>query len=700
MYKKILSFLLWVSLFFFFTLPIDAHAHEITNEKVRVGYVPADAFFYKDADGQFQGLYAEYLYTISQYTDWDYEFVSGSMDSLLNMLSTGQIDMLLNVNYTPEYRAICFFPNYPVTMQQLCCVVHPSDENFPNSNLFNLNGKKVGSISDTYSETALLNLIRDKNLKCTYYPCLDYKSLMYSFTAGAIDAIVLNISDVDDSQKILSIIDINDLYLAVSKLRPDILAELNKTLRSIYLKYPHYNSDLYKKYVTTDGKNYAYSVAATNYIKNASTLKVVYIQDNAPFEYMDETTHTFQGIAGAYFSSISKQSSLQFEFIPAKTYSEALNMLDKKEADLISSVYSDTIYAKSHSLSITDAYYNLGLSLVRKNESALDSHLNITVALPKTSIGFDSYLHKSYPEMDFLFYDNMEACIEAVRSGNSDAAILPSQTASIFLQQHYYSDIVVSTGLQLSIPTSIGIRDDLPPDLLTVLNHAIKAIPYSEKNNIQIANMVQTTYSVPFLNVLAANMIPLLVIILVTVSLIIAAIIFQSRKRYQKVLSVSETDLMTGIYNKISAETRIRHYLDTRPKELCALYIIDIDYFKSINDTFGHKYGDIIIKDAAELIRRTFSEHDIVGRMGGDEFIVLQINRTSTQEISDYGQKLSSLLNREYHFSSKQNCQLSASIGVAIYDNGNYTYDELIECADKTLYEVKKEGRNNFKIAK
>lgn len=697
--KIIIMNILIIQIFVWFMQPLTAYSSEKTFETIRVGYMPDDTYFYRTHDDEFHGLYADYIYKIAQYTGWKYEFVTGSQEQLLDLLANGELDMLLNINYTPERRAVCYFPDYPITMQQLCCVVRPDDESFPNSDLRNLKGKKVGTITDTYSETVLLKLINDKRLNCTYTPYSSYNSLMYAFAAGAVDAIVINISDVDDSQKVLSVLDIGESYLAVSKLRPDILQALNNTLKEIYLEYPYYNSDLYKKYVDVEGKNYAFSSATLSYIATAPVIRVVYMRDNAPFEYYDEVTGTCKGIAGAYLSTISQLSGLEFEYIPADTYQDALKMVQNGEADLISSIYSNNVYAYSHSLNMSDTYYSLVLSLIRKNDVSLNLHEPTKISLVNNTMGIDSYLSNIYSMMSFEYYDSVEECIASVRNGETSAAILPSELSSIFLQQHYYSDIVTSSGLQLSIPVSIGIRDDMPQSLLYVLNQSLKSIPASEKEVIQLENMVQTTYSVSLLSILTANIVPLLIVIFIFAILIISIIVLINRIRYERVLTVSKTDQLTGILNKMSAENRIKKYLSSAPSELCALYILDVDHFKSVNDTYGHKTGDVIIRDTAQLVKNNFSEHDIIGRMGGDEFIALQTQCSSLSEIKASAEKLSDSLNRIYYVSANEPCKLTASIGIMIYDNGNYTYDELVEKTDKLLYEVKASGKNHYKIA-
>lgn len=137
--------------------------------------------------------------------------------------------------------------------------------------------------------------------------------------------------------------------------------------------------------------------------------------------------------------------------------------------------------------------------------------------------------------------------------------------------------------------------------------------------------------------------------------------------------------------------------------KLCAFIIVDLDNFKSINDYLGHMTGDMAIRDAAKKLSLVFSEKDYIGRFGGDEFCVLmRFSEYFTKDsvikvLKEKGESLCNILQEDY-FNEDSTVCVSASIGMAVYPYDGLSYEELFACADSALYDVKKSGKNAFKI--
>ena len=154
---------------------------------------------------------------------------------------------------------------------------------------------------------------------------------------------------------------------------------------------------------------------------------------------------------------------------------------------------------------------------------------------------------------------------------------------------------------------------------------------------------------------------------------------------------------MTGLLNKTAMQEKVENYIDECDINSChAMMMIDTDNFKSVNDTFGHAYGDKVIKFVAKAIRDTFRESDYVGRMGGDEFMVFMKNTTGSIT-EDRAKKL----NREIKRDLEENGQvvsISASIGIACYPKDGSDYRNLFRHADEALYEAKEAGKNCYRM--
>ena len=131
---------------------------------------------------------------------------------------------------------------------------------------------------------------------------------------------------------------------------------------------------------------------------------------------------------------------------------------------------------------------------------------------------------------------------------------------------------------------------------------------------------------------------------------------------------------------------------ETAENESHAFIILDIDHFKNINDSYGHQYGDEVLKSVAAVLKETFRSDDIKGRLGGDEMVVLMKYVSSKQLVTE---KLK-LIARRLSEIEKDGKPLTVSIGVSFFREHGNNYQELYKTADIALYRVKERGRNGY----
>ncbi|OON99740.1 MAG: hypothetical protein ATN35_11135 [Epulopiscium sp. Nele67-Bin004] len=152
-------------------------------------------------------------------------------------------------------------------------------------------------------------------------------------------------------------------------------------------------------------------------------------------------------------------------------------------------------------------------------------------------------------------------------------------------------------------------------------------------------------------------------------------------------------DALTGLYNRGTVEELITRELQKNCNGL--FIVIDIDNFKQINDTFGYNKGDVVLREVAQKINCIFRKEDIVGRIGGDEFVVF-LKIGNNLDISKKAEHICNLIYETYYEGFKQ-VTISASIGIAQTKDGT-SFEEIYKLADEALYESKKRGKNTFTI--
>jgi len=168
------------------------------------------------------------------------------------------------------------------------------------------------------------------------------------------------------------------------------------------------------------------------------------------------------------------------------------------------------------------------------------------------------------------------------------------------------------------------------------------------------------------------------------------------QKRELEALEYKATrDPLTGVYNKEVTIKKIDKFINGNKNGMHILMFIDFDDFKSINDNFGHLIGDKVLIFVISRIKEVFSEGEIIGRIGGDEFVVFAGNITNLDEVMEKAATLRNALDTTY-ISDMKSIPISGSIGIAIYPEAGLHYEQLMDRADQALYRVKEQGKNNY----
>ncbi len=158
-------------------------------------------------------------------------------------------------------------------------------------------------------------------------------------------------------------------------------------------------------------------------------------------------------------------------------------------------------------------------------------------------------------------------------------------------------------------------------------------------------------------------------------------------------------DVLTGLPNRILLDDRLQqslHYAK-RHDEILALFFIDLDNFKQINDTHGHVIGDKVLKIAANRLQEIIRKEDTLARFGGDEFILLTRSLVSPQSAAIIAQKVIDVFRPKITVDGLD-LHIGASIGISFYPKDSSDKNDLLKYADVAMYEAKKDGKNRYKF--
>lgn len=160
----------------------------------------------------------------------------------------------------------------------------------------------------------------------------------------------------------------------------------------------------------------------------------------------------------------------------------------------------------------------------------------------------------------------------------------------------------------------------------------------------------------------------------------------------------AKRDSLTMLYNRLAGRELINEYLNHKnPYAACGMMVVDIDYFKSINDVYGHLFGDEVLKEMAKLLTMIFDRKDILVRAGGDEFVIFVKDISHAVLVNKAMQLVQGV--RKLKF-SESSYSMTCSAGVCFLPENvsGYTYEQLFENADWALYRAKENGRNRYEF--
>ncbi len=172
----------------------------------------------------------------------------------------------------------------------------------------------------------------------------------------------------------------------------------------------------------------------------------------------------------------------------------------------------------------------------------------------------------------------------------------------------------------------------------------------------------------------------------------------QEHTQQEELLEQAQKDGLTGVYHAASVRRLIaeRREASSQGAGTGAFLILDIDHYKQVNDTYGHYVGDLVLKQTAQTLLRSFRQEDVVGRLGGDEFMVYLSGRQNEQTVSDKCAALCEQL-RRLEVEGRP-IPITVSIGAAL-SLPEEDFADLYRRADETLYSVKRRGRNGFAVS-
>lgn len=167
----------------------------------------------------------------------------------------------------------------------------------------------------------------------------------------------------------------------------------------------------------------------------------------------------------------------------------------------------------------------------------------------------------------------------------------------------------------------------------------------------------------------------------------------------EKLRKLAHYDTLTGVANRYTLNTRLESLIQTASKynQQLAILFLDLDRFKHINDTLGHSYGDLLLKEVSIRLKGLIKNKDIIARLGGDEFVIVLTNIKHPKEAVIVAEDIIHALSSSFLL-NKHEVYVSTSIGISFFPLDGTSMESLLRNADKAMYQAKSSGKNHFEF--
>ncbi len=698
--------------------------HPVLKVSNEMDYPPYDFTIGK----QPQGYSIDLLNMLAERLGITVSYINGyTWSQLQRMFNMGEIDLLHTLNQTPERKAKGLFsePYHFYKNHWVIGINEPEIEDIEQ-----LYGKIV-AVGKGWSQEEFLNSSYPK-VRLLTVDGLD--SMLDSVLTGKADALL---GEVPVMQYILKKRGITDLkfsgwareydrgstrkfHFMAQNSAPELISMLNKALLSLT---PGDMDDLERKWFGNPEKvlpdsatQITFTSEEAEYLRKKGAIRLSAFPKWMPYQNFDEAGG-LEGMGATYLSLFEERLGLTFQVIPVKTSKEAIASIPKGTIDAI--LLAEVTTARDNHMDISTPYISFPYVIATTNDKRfvedISKKLNKTFAIV-SGTGIIDKLLKHYPTIRLLEVNSILEGLQKVSKGKVFGFIDTSAAIGHTIQQELLLDLKITGTLPYHLDLGVATRGD-EPSLGTIFQKAVDSLNNEDKQKIY-NQWVAVNYEQGIDYSLIWK-------ILVVAFVLIIFILYWNRKLYSarnakqqaidklnatqhqleikniELKEASIRDFLTGLYNRryFYDSGGILFAISRRDQIGLVCAMIDIDFFKKVNDTYGHDVGDLALQQVSTLIHGRMRASDIVARMGGEEFCVLAVNMCLTETEKVFNDLRQCIEKTPVVFDNKTK-RLYVTVSIGICTEKTESLEQMTKVADKFLYQAKESGRNCIRISR
>lgn len=667
-----------------FCLTTTSQTVVATEKTVRVAFLPEMYGFYEIlGNDSYSGYNYEYLMNVSQHTGWNYDFivleegtVSASLAKAEEMMLAGELDLLGPYSLTsPHFEDFeTGQRNYGIYRYNFYSGIHNSG--LSQDNYFLKDVLRVALVeyyTDLNEQFFHLMEYRGYDLDITYVQT--HAETIDLLLNEKVDTILnLDMSSHSEYLNYLTTVQRIPFYFASTKGNTELMAELDEAIRKIEMLEPDIHQRLLDTYFGISyGGDFIFTDQELQSLSGHDSFNVGFLENVPPYQYINDDGELV-GITIDLLKKLEEILGIPFQAHSYESLEDLAQAISTTEIDMIGTLSNNYTLSKSLGVTLTIPYTSDGVYWL--------SHVDETGNSP-------AMYH--YVSDDIPFYSRNEltmvwdikGALDTMDKSPSISVVCDPYITNYYLSRYNYENIQVKAVSDVLNELTFGVGNHMDENLMSMINRAISYIDASDLDEINFHHTnVSPDYNI--WSILNDHVWEIYMGLVVLSTIIIYSICNTSRNFRE----LSRRDSLTKLYNS----GYFHDYTTEKIKKLHhgVLILIDIDYFKDVNDTHGHQIGDAIIKLLARNLEKIYNTQATVARLGGDEFTVLIEGKIEKPELEEKARELLKSM-----AVNDVNIPTTLSIGGFIFENATH-YEQLFKDTDKVLYGVKDEGRNGF----
>lgn len=603
-------------------LPIGLISVRADEKVIRIGY-DKNSTFIKEVDGNYYGYGVEYLEKISEYTGWEYEYVkSESWHECIQMLRSGEIDMLCTAHYTEERAAEFVYSDIPLGYES-SLLYTTEDSSISYQDYEEMDGTKIGLMTDSYSAHDFeINAIKkDIDYEGVYYK--EESEMLHALQEGNIDMMVIASRYATADLKLVDNSGSNAFYCISAKGNEAVIDEIEVALQQIMYDEPTFEGMLMQTYFSQETISSTPLLTAEElaYIETLGTVKIKMIQNQRPSCYVENGVT--KGIWAEVIKLLSEKSGIDFqlEAVPLDQYSEDTykEYLDQGYL-LVRTQRAMEFNSGLEGAIASNPLTKVSVSYVKRQAAFLeDKYVSNVIATTKDLAYLEPLLVEENPNYEIQYYEDTKSCLEALKKKEAGIVIQNSYRVSYLMQKPEYVDkLAIVPGVEHGNDIRI-VAPENQEMLINIINKSIRSISNNEINEIVKRELLMNSYQMDNSDFLYVYWKWILILaIIIVAGLMVYTIMTQrmanmrvQKKEYELLQKKIRLDEVTGLYNRSYFYKLAKELIDNTDEEICII-AMDITNFKIVNELYGMNVGDKLLKEVAQHVQKLSDEHEMI----------------------------------------------------------------------------------------